>query len=128
MTTKTGVAASAQSPSEVRQVFSGFRGALFWLALFSGIINLLMLTGAVFMLEVYDRVLPSASVATLVALAMLAAALFALQAVLDIIRSRIFVRIGSSLYEIMSARVFEVLVRMPLRGRGRGDGLQPKSY
>ena len=54
-----------------------------------------MLTGAFFMLEVYDRVLPSRSVPTLVALTVLAITLFAAMGVLDFIRGRILVRIGA---------------------------------
>ena len=52
-------------------------------ALFSGMSNILMLTGALFMLEIYDRVLPSRSVPTLVALLILAGGLYAAQGVID---------------------------------------------
>ena len=52
----------------------------------SGLINILYLTGSFYMLEVYDRVLPSRSVPTLVALSLLALTLFAFQGVLDVIR------------------------------------------
>ena len=55
-----------------------------------------MLTGALFMLEVYDRVLPSRSVPTLVALLILVAGLYAAQGVIDTIRSRILVRVGKA--------------------------------
>ena len=61
-----------------------------------------MLTGALFMLEIYDRVLPSRSVPTLVALLILAGGLYAAQGVIDAIRSRILVRVGHSLDEAMS--------------------------
>ncbi len=62
-----------------------------------------MLSGALFMLEVYDRVLPSRSVPTLVALLILVAGLYAAQGVIDMIRSRILVRVGRSLDEALSA-------------------------
>ena len=55
-----------------------------------------MLTGAIFMLEVYDRVLPSRSVPTLVGLIILAGGLFAALGLLDMIRARILVRIGGA--------------------------------
>ncbi len=58
-----------------------------------------MLTGSVFMLEVYDRVLPSNSVPTLIGLCVIAAFLFAMLGIIDLIRSRIMVRIGASLDE-----------------------------
>ena len=54
---------------------------------------MLMLTGSFFMLQVYDRVLPSQSVPTLVGLAVLATALYVLQGALEVIRSRVNVRI-----------------------------------
>jgi len=56
-------------------------------AVFSGMSNLLMLAGALFMLEVYDRILPSRSVPTLVALLFLVAGLYAAQGLIDTIRS-----------------------------------------
>jgi ATP-binding cassette, subfamily C, bacterial PrsD len=87
--------------------------------------NILMLTGALFMLEIYDRVLPSRSVPTLVALLILAAGLYAAQGVIDAIRSRILVRIGQSLDEAMSLRVYDAIVRLPLKIGGKGDGTQP---
>ena len=84
-----------------------------------------MLTGSLFMLEVYDRVLPSRSVPTLVALLILTAGLYAAQGFIDAIRSRILVRIGHSLNESMSMRVYDAIVRLPLMIGGKGDGSQP---
>jgi len=110
---------------ELRTAFSACRGALVGIGLLGAIINLLMLTGAVFMLQIYDRVLPSGSIPTLVALAVLAGGLFAVQGVLDLIRSRILVRIGASLDNALSSRVYDTVVRVPLNLGSRGDGLQP---
>jgi ATP-binding cassette subfamily C protein len=84
-----------------------------------------MLTGAMFMLEIYDRVLPSRSMPTLVGLLVLAATLFTALGVLDAIRGRILVRVGSSLDEALSGRVYDTLMRLPLRVGARGDGTQP---
>src|SRR5262249_8254740 len=101
------------------------RGAFLGVGLFSGMSNLLMLTGSLFMLEIYDRVLPSRSVPTLLGLAVLAVLLYGFQGVLDVIRSRIFVRIGRSLDEALSGRVYGGLAGLPLKTRCGGDGLQP---
>jgi len=79
-------------------------------AVFSGVSNLLMLTGALFMLEIYDRILPSRSVPTLVALLILVAGLYAAQGMIDTIRSRILVRVGHSLNESMSSRVYDAII------------------
>src|ERR1700759_4231883 len=86
--------------------------------------NILMLTGALFMLEVYDRVLPSRSIPTLIALALIAAGLYAALGILDLIRSRILARIGTSIDEAIGERVYDALVRLPLKAGNRNDGLQ----
>ena len=110
--------------SELAQALASCKSAFISIGLFSGMSNILMLTGAFFMLQVYDRVLPSRSVSTLVALAILVAVLFAFLAILDMIRNRILTRIGASLDEALSARVYDTIVRLPLRTGSRGDGLQ----
>ena len=91
----------------------------------SCMINLLYLTGSIFMLEIYDRVLPSRSVPTLVGLVVLAGGLYIAQGVLDLIRGRILGRIGTSLDEALNSRVFETVVRLPLMVGARNEGLQP---
>ena len=91
----------------------------------SGLINVLMLTGSFYMLEVYDRVLPSRSIPTLVGLTILAGALFIFLAALDLIRARVLVRIGASLDESLSGRVYDAIVRLPLKTGSRTDGVQP---
>ncbi len=101
------------------------RNALVGVGIFSAVSNILMLTGSIFMLEVYDRVLPSRSVPTLIGLCVIAAFLFAMLGAIDLIRSRIMVRIGASLDEALSARVYETLIRIPLKIGNRSDGLQP---
>jgi PrtD family type I secretion system ABC transporter len=117
---------SMHSPrSELGDALSACRGAFIGVGLMSGMINLLYLTGSFFMLEIYDRVLPSRSVPTLVALLILAGGLYVGQGVLELIRGRVLVRIGSALDEALSGRVFETVVRLPLVAGVRGGGLQP---
>jgi ATP-binding cassette subfamily C protein len=87
--------------------------------------NILMLTGAMFMLEIYDRVLPSRSMPTLVGLLVLAAALFTALGILDAIRGRILVRVGGALDETLSGRVYDTLMRLPLKIGARSDATQP---
>src|SRR5918911_4489458 len=96
----------SSSRSEVALALSSCRGAFLGIGLISAMSSLLMLTGALFMLEVYDRVLPSRSVPTLIGLATLAAGLYASQGILDFIRARVLVRIGSALDESLSRRVY----------------------
>jgi PrtD family type I secretion system ABC transporter len=115
-----------QAPrSELAEALGACRSAFWGVAVFSGMINVLMLTGSLFMLQVYDRVLPSRSVPTLVGLAVLVTALYAFQGALELIRGRVLARIGSALDERVAARAYDLIVRLPLKARGKGDGLQP---
>ncbi|UJW77082.1 type I secretion system permease/ATPase [Rhizobium sp. SL42] len=100
-------------------------GPLAAIALLSGVTNILALTSPLFMLQVYDRVLSSGSIPTLVGLAVLAASLYAFQALLDIIRARVLLRIGEKFDHRLSPRVYHAVVRLPLLTRMPGDGLQP---
>jgi PrtD family type I secretion system ABC transporter len=111
--------------SELGEALRACRSAFIGVGLMSCIINLLYLTGSIFMLEVYDRVLPSRSVPTLVGLIILAAGLYMAQGFLDLIRGRILGRIGTALDEALNARVFDSVVRLPLMVGGRSEGLQP---
>jgi ATP-binding cassette subfamily C protein len=111
--------------SELGDALRACRSAFIGVGVMSCMINLLYLTGSIFMLEIYDRVLPSRSIPTLVGLVILAGGLYVAQGALDLIRGRILVRIGTSLDETLNARVFETVVRLPLMVGGRNEGLQP---
>ncbi len=118
-------ARQASQQSTLTEALTAYRSAFLSIGLLSGMSNVLMLTGAFFMLQIYDRVLPSRSVPTLLALAILVAFLFASLAIIDLIRSRILIRIGTSLDETLNARVYQAIVQLPLKTQSRGDGLQP---
>ncbi|PDT64750.1 type I secretion system permease/ATPase [Bradyrhizobium ottawaense] len=117
-------AAPAVRRSELGEALRACRSAFIGVGLMSCMINLLYLTGSVFMLEVYDRVLPSRSVPTLVGLVVIAGSLYIAQGVLDLLRGRILGRIGTSLDEALNARVFDAVVRLPLMVGNRDEGLQ----
>ncbi|MEF9604667.1 type I secretion system permease/ATPase, partial [Paracoccus sp. PXZ] len=74
--------------------------------LFSFAVNLLMLTGPLFMMQVYDRVLASRSVETLTALFLLVVFLFTLMGIIDLARNRVMSRIAARFQERMEGRVF----------------------
>ncbi|WP_018427014.1 type I secretion system permease/ATPase [Hoeflea sp. 108] len=116
--------ASRSGRSELGSALASFRGTFIAVAGFSGLINVLMLSGSLFMLQVYDRVLPSRSVPTLVALIVMVAVLYAFQGVLETVRARVLTRVGAGIDELISGRVFDCIVRLPLRIRDRGEGLQ----
>src|SRR6202163_1480280 len=118
-------AVSGARRSELGDALRACRSAFIGVGIMSCMINLLYLTGSIFMLEVYDRVLPSRSVPTLVGLVILAGGLYIAQGILDLIRGRVLVRIGTSLDESLNARVFDIVVRLPLTAGARNEGLQP---
>ena len=93
--------------------------------MFSALINLLALTGSLFMLQVYDRVLPSKSLPTLLGLVAIIIGLCAFQAVLDLIRQRVLVRIGHSFDAALTARVYAAVLKLPLKAPRGPEGLQP---
>jgi ATP-binding cassette subfamily C protein len=119
------MAASGVRRSELGDALRACRTAFVGVGLMSCMINLLYLTGSIFMLEVYDRVLPSRSIPTLVGLIILAGFLYMAQGVLDMIRNRILGRIGTALDEALNKRVFDTIVRLPLLVGSRNEGLQP---
>lgn len=79
---------------------------LVFVAVFSVAVNLLMLTGPLFMMQVYDRVLGSRSVETLTALTLLIVFLFILMGVIDAVRSRVMNRMATRFQARLEARVF----------------------
>lgn len=88
------------------------QGKLFWaVGIFSILVNILMLTGPLYMLQVYDRVLGSRSEATLVALSLLVSCLFLAMGLLDHARSRIMARIGASMQDRLDRRVFAAAMK-----------------
>jgi ATP-binding cassette subfamily C protein len=127
LTMQRGLSRTSSLPArtELGDALRACRGAFLGVGLMSCMINILYLTGSFFMLEVYDRVLPSRSVPTLVGLIVLAGGLYVAQGILDLLRGRILVRIGSSLDEALSPRVFQTVVRLPLLAGGHNEGLQP---
>jgi len=109
---------------QIRQAFLVCRQAFLGVGIVSCVINILMLTGPLFMLQVYDRVLTSRSVSTLVALAAITACLYAFYGLLEATRSRILSRIGGRLDARLSETTFEQSVTLPLRGGRRGERLE----
>ncbi len=89
------------------------RAALLCVGLYSGAINVLTLTGSLFMLQVYDRVLPSRSPQTLAALLAIVAFLFGIQAILEAIRARMIARVGRRVDEELSRPAFQSAVSLP---------------
>lgn len=95
---------------ELAQARSESRGLYWFVAIFSACVNMLMLTGPIFMLQVYDRVLGSRSEATLVALTGLVAFLYLMMGILDYVRGRVLARIGARFQAKLDRRVFSAAI------------------
>src|SRR6056297_4248176 len=94
------------------------RGLFFSALLFSVFTSLLMLTGPLFMLQVYDRVLASRSEETLVALFALVAVLYLFYWFLELARGRVAARAGARLQSAMNAPVFHAILQRAALRRG----------
>ncbi len=111
------------SQNTASEALASCRSAFVAVALFSALVNVLMLTGSIYMLQVYDRVLPSRSIPTLVALSLIMAALFILLGVFDWLRQRILSRIGVELDRKLGGPVLGAILGAQLRGLQGGSQL-----
>ena len=111
--------------SELGDALRACRSAFIGVGVMSCMINLLYLTGSIFMLEVYDRVLPSRSIPTLVGLVILAGGLYIAQGVLDLIRAASWAASAPRSMKPSTPGVFDTMVRLPLTVGARNEGLQP---
>jgi len=94
-------------------------------AIFSGVINLLMLSGSFYMLQVYDRVLPSRNVATLLGLSAMVLIAYLFQAYFEAARARMLARIGTLFDSGLQKRIYLAIATLPLRGAKPVIALQP---
>lgn len=93
--------------------------------LFSAVINILSLTGSIYMLQVYDRVLPSQSVPTLVGFTIGMLGLYAVYGLLDFVRLRLLVRTGNRLHRNLQPKVFALSISLPLIKGQDASRVQP---
>jgi ATP-binding cassette subfamily C protein len=97
--------------AELRAARRESRPYYWFVAIFSFMVNVLMLTGPMYMLQVYDRVLGSRSEATLVALSVLVIFLYGMMGILDYVRGRIMGRVAARFQAALDLRVFDAVVR-----------------
>ena len=113
-----------KSKIAVSNLLGPVRGLVVFLMLLSGIINILALTGSFYMLQIYDRALVSGSIATLVAISVLALGLYCFQGIFDIIRTQILVRVGARLDRRLAPVAHKVVVDMPRLGYSPSEALE----
>jgi PrtD family type I secretion system ABC transporter len=105
-------------------MFGSMHG-LIGVGVFSAVINILALTGSVYMLQIYDRVLPSQSIPTLVGFTIGMLGLYAVYGLLDFVRLRLLVRIGSRLHRDLQQKAFAASLSLPLTAGQDANRVQP---
>jgi len=103
---------------ELAALFRDMRQYFVGVGVFSFVINVLQLTAPLYMLQVYDRVLASQNETTLLMLTLLVVALFLLMAVIELVRSRVLVRVGAAMEAKINQRVFDAAFEATLRHGG----------
>ncbi len=102
----------------------GLRGIFVFLFSVSGIINVLALTGSFYMMQVYDRAIPSQNVPTLLALSTLAIGLYVFQGVFETVRSQILIRVGAGVDRKLAPLAHKVAIDMPRFGFSTSESLE----
>jgi PrtD family type I secretion system ABC transporter len=114
----------AAGPQLRERLTKGFRGIFLFLFSFSGLINILALTGSLYMMQIYDRAIPSQNVPTLLTLSVLALALYMFQGLFETVRSQILIRIGSRLDQKLAPLAHKVAIDMPRFGFSTAESLE----
>jgi ATP-binding cassette subfamily C exporter for protease/lipase len=108
--------------NEIIQALLGYRRVFRTLAIFSMLINLLMLVPSIYMLQVYDRVLPSRNGVTLAMLTVMMLGMYGFSSVLEYVRSFIVIRIGGKLDMHLNSRVYTAAFETNLKQQGVNAG------
>jgi ATP-binding cassette, subfamily C, bacterial EexD len=108
---------SATNPT-MKQIFSQFRLMFIYIGVFTFVENILLLAQIVFWLQVFDRIIPSHSVTTLVMLYIMVLVAMAIAGVFDYVRSRLLVRIGVALDTLLGRRLLEIQFAKLAQGGG----------
>jgi ATP-binding cassette subfamily C protein len=116
---------SSNDQAPVADALKACRSAFWSVALFSGVVNLLMLAGPLYMLQIYDRVLSSRSVSTLAGLTIFLVGAYAFQGTLDAIRNRVVVRSSRLLDEKLEQIIHRAVILQPITSYGDGKASHP---
>ncbi|WP_417533532.1 type I secretion system permease/ATPase [Marinobacterium stanieri] len=113
--------------TDLEAVLHACRSSFFSVGLFSMFINLLMLVPAFYMLQVYDRVVTSGSVPTLVMLTLVMLLLMVTMGALEWVRSRIMVRVSTRMDTLLGSRLYDASFKQALYSGGMNANAQPLS-
>lgn len=113
--------------TELQEALYLCRKSFVTVGVFSLFINLLMLVPAFYMLQVYDRVVTSGSLVTLTMLTLIAMFLLGTMGSLELVRSRVLVRVSARLNELLGGRLYDLSFRRALLSGGAQATAQPLS-
>ena len=118
-------AANRQKPtnSELKEAILASKKSFLIVGFFSMFINILMLVPSLYMLQLYDRVLTSRSEGTLYMLTGIVVVLFITMALLEIVRSKVLVKVGNKLDALLSKRVFDSLFEVANKYPGKASSM-----
>ena len=108
--------------TELATVLFSFRKAFYTAGLFSLFINLLGLVPSIYMLQVYDRVLQSRNVTTLIMLTVIMLGFYVMLSMLELARSKLLIRVGAQLDMKLNNRVFVASFESNLKRAGGNAG------
>ncbi|OLF52109.1 type I secretion system permease/ATPase [Pseudomonas chlororaphis] len=108
--------------SETLAALAAYKSGFFNIGLFSAVINLLMLAPALYMLQVYDRVLASGNQMTLLMLTLMILGLFGLMGALEWVRSQVVIRLGTQMDMRLNRRVYDAAFEAQLQGSPQAAG------
>src|SRR6056297_1210391 len=117
---------SRQSDKDARlaRLTAGLRPVFLYIFGLSGIINILALTGAFYMMQIYDRALMSGSIPTLALISALALGLYMFQGGLDVIRSQILHRVGARFDARIAPDIHRMSIDMPRYGFSVAEAME----
>jgi ATP-binding cassette subfamily C protein EexD len=111
--------------SDLEEALKLCKGAFISAAGFSMVINLLQLVPTIYMLQLYDRVVPTSNRSTLLLLTLIVIVLFLTMGSLEWVRSQILVRVSSRLETLLNERLFQVAYKQSLYTGGQKASSQP---
>lgn len=108
--------------NEIERALLAFKSTFITIGVFSAIINILMLTPSLYMLQVYDRVLASRNEITLLMLTLLMLGAFLFVAALEVVRSFVLVRVGAKFDMMLNKRIYTAAFEQNLKQSGGNAG------
>lgn len=115
----------ANIKSDLEEALTLCKGAFLSAAGFSLLINFLMITPSIYMLQVYDRVVATGNKSTLLMLTLIVVLLFITMAALEWVRSQILVKVSTRLEMLLNQRLFQIAFKQSLYSGGQRATTQP---